>query len=111
MEYKYTDDMREISGFGGAYEEACRQMVIAGMQWFDLNPKASVSFKEYENVTGLTFDETDDCKALQKHMNAAIGDSASGAMMHYCLSHVLGAQKIGWEEYQRKLRALKAKEA
>ena len=32
--YQYTDDMAEISGFGGGYESTCRAMVAAGLRQF-----------------------------------------------------------------------------
>ena len=38
--YVYTDNMSEISGFGGGYEAACRAMVVAGLEHLDANPQA-----------------------------------------------------------------------
>lgn len=34
-----------------------------------------------------------------KHMNEAIGNEASGAMMQACTNHVLFAAKNGWDKY------------
>lgn len=107
--YQFTEDMREISGFGGGYEQACRDMVVAGMNWYDANPKALVDFSQYENVYGITFDESDDCKALQKAM-LEVNDGCSGAQMQASLNHVVNAKKMGWEEYQKKMRELKLEE-
>jgi len=41
--YKYTDDMGEISGFGGGYEQTCRNMVIAGIESFESSPEADAN--------------------------------------------------------------------
>lgn len=95
--------MSEISGFGGGYEKACREMVVAGLEWLDQNPKAIIDYKEYKNVYGLTTEETPDCEKLQKIMNKAIDDEVSGAMMQACLGHVMYAHKNGWETYKQKM--------
>jgi len=97
--YQYTDKCREISGFGGGYEEACRKMVITGMEWLDENKEANPTFQQFENVYGLTANENDDMLAMQNAMNAAIDNDASGAMMQASTNHVLFAHKNGWEKY------------
>ena len=106
--YSYDQIKREISGMGGGYEEACRKMVIAGMEWLDEHPGADISYKEYKNIYGITTGESDDCKAMQKHMNEAIDNEASGAMMQACSSHILAAKKMGWDGYVAKMNELHA---
>lgn len=101
--YTYTDNSDEISGFGGSYEEGCRTMVIAGMEWWDAHPEADVRWKESQNITGIQFNESDDCKAMQKHMNEAVDNEATGAMMQACCNHILYARKHGWEKYIEKM--------
>ena len=98
-EYKYTENMDEISGFGGGYEDACRNMVIAGIQWCDKNIKAEINFKEYKNIYGLTFDESNDCKKMQKIMLKAANNDCTGAMMQAALSHIMFIRKNGWDKY------------
>lgn len=107
--YQYTDDMREISGFGGGYEQACRNMVIAGMEWYDRNPQALVDYKEYKNVYGVIFDESEDCKNLEKAM-LAVNNGCSGAQLQASLGHCINAKKMGWEAYQEYMRKLKREE-
>ena len=101
--YQYKENSREISGFGGGYEEACRKMVIAGVEWWDAHAEADVRWKESPNITGIQFNESDDCKAMQKHMNEAIDNEASGAMMQACCNHVLAARRLGWEKYMEEM--------
>jgi len=97
--FVYPEGSREISGFGGGYEEACRNMVVAGMEWLKENPDANPTFKQYKNVYGITADENTDMKNMQNTMNEAIGNEASGAMMQASTNHVLYAHKNGWEKY------------
>jgi hypothetical protein len=97
--YKYTETCREISGFGGGYEDACRNMVIAGMEWLDSHKDANPTFDQFQNIYGLTTNENADMESMQSAMNKVIDDGASGAMMQASTSHVLYALKNGWEKY------------
>lgn len=96
--YKYTSDMREISGFGNGYEQACRKMVIAGLEWLDKNKSSDPQATENPQIFGMTFDENKDMQALQDAMLEAVND-CSGAMMHACTNHVMYIKKNGWERY------------
>ncbi len=96
--YSYPPDVDVISGFGGDYEEACQKMVIAGMQWLDEHPLATPEFKEFKNIFGLTTDENEAMKEMQKAMNSVI-KGATGAMMQACTKHIIYASKHGWDKY------------
>jgi len=95
--------MGEISGFGGGYEDACRKMVIAGLEWCDEHPDADLKYKQFEGVTGLTFDESDDMKLMQEAMLTAIGHDCTGAMMQATMNHVMFVRKNGWEKYVEEM--------
>jgi len=97
--YQYTENSGEISGMGGGYESACKEMVITGMDWLDNHEGANPTFDEFENMYGVTTNENDDMKAMQKVMNEAIGNEATGAMMQACTNHILHAKEVGWETY------------
>ena len=103
--YRYTEDMDEISGFGGGYEAACRRMVVAGLEWLDEHPDANINYKTLKGVYGITFDESDDTRRMQEAMIAAAGEGGvTGAMMQACLSHILWIKSHSWEEYQMEMR-------
>lgn len=103
QKYQFTKEMGEISGFGGSYEEACRKMIIAGVEWLDQNPSADLSYKEFKNIYGITTDESEDVKKLQKTMADILGeDGPTGAMMQACLGHISFIKKNGWEKYVEK---------
>lgn len=105
--YVYTDRMEEISGFGGGFEDVCRKMVVAGLEWVDAHPGAKIEFSEINGVTGLTTDETPDCKEMQTAMNQAADNDASGAMIHVCSKHVLFVLSKGWEQYVKVMSSKK----
>ena len=114
----WTDDMGEISGFGGSYEAGCRAMVMAGIKWLDEHPDANPRIQGYQGVYGLVNADNDDAKALEKAMMDAeitisgmhegkpfrVGDDCTGAMHHAAMQHCLAYQKLGWDEYCRQLR-------
>jgi hypothetical protein len=97
--YAYTDKCDEISGFGEGYEECCRKMVIAGLEWFDEHENADPKFQGFKNVFGLLLEKNEDAEKLTKHMNNAINGEATGAMMQACLDHVKYAKHHGWDKY------------
>jgi hypothetical protein len=101
--YKYAEGAREISGFGGGYEEACRNMVIRGMEWFDENPSASPKFKQYQNVFGIINEENPEAKSLTDTMLEVVGCDCTGAMMQASVNHVMYAAKNGWEKYMEEM--------
>lgn len=103
----WTDDMGEISGFGGEYEEACRRMVCAGVDWFLINGHQCVP----NPVGGFLF-AADEKTAKVNHdaFRAAVDaaePSCSGAMSGAAASHAAGIFWRGWEDYAREMRARK----
>ncbi len=98
MKREYTNDMDEISGFGGGYEDTCRTMVLAGCEWFDKHPQAEPKFHSYKDVTGLIIEDNGDAKALLKTISDAMED-CTGAMVHAAISHIMYIKNNGWEKY------------
>lgn len=96
--FTYTKKCSEISGFGGGYEKACRNMVIAGMKWLDKNPKAKIEFSSYQNIYGVVTDLSSDCKKMREAM-LKVNDGCSGAQMQASLNHIMYAHKNGWKNY------------
>lgn len=113
---EWTDDMGEISGFGGSYEAGCRAMVLAGIAWFDAHPDADPTFQGFKNVFGLITESNEDAKALEQAIMDAevvmddgrvtkVREEATGAMYHAAVRHCLAYRRLGWDEYCRQLRA------
>lgn len=75
QKYQFTPAMREISGFGGAYEECCRRMLAAALDWLDAHPEAEPKYRGYEGFYGLISEENADAKALSKATCEAAGDT------------------------------------
>lgn len=108
-DYKFTESMAEISGFGGSYEEACRKMVIAGLEFLDKNPEMDPKFSVYENVHGIINEKNEDAKKLTKAMSDAIAGECTGIMMQACVFHVFHIKQYGWPEYVKKMEDKKVK--
>lgn len=102
--YEYTPEMGEISGFGGGYEQTCRNMVIAGVEWADAKKDADPQWKESPQIYGITADENDDAKELQQVMLKAANNDCTGAMMQACMGHVRFIITNGWPEYVKEMQ-------
>ena len=105
--YTFTDDMGEISGFGGGYEQVCRDMLVAGLTWLDSNPDADPKFHGYEGVYGILTEDNDDAKALSKAVVGGSGGDCTRAMHQAVVSSCLWIRKNGWDAYCAQMRAAK----
>jgi len=104
----WTEEMGEISGFGGSYEAGCRAMVLAGIQWIDEHPDGDPQFHGYNGVYGLIMEDNEDAKSLTRAiMDAPVkmedgtvtraGKEATGAMHQAAVGNVLAYKRLGWE--------------
>lgn len=112
----WTDDMGEISGFGGGYEAVCRAMVLAGIHWVDEHPDAVLTYEGSPQIFGVIVETSADAKALEAAMmdapvlvageqiQAHVKDDCTGAMHHAAVNHVMAYKRLGWDEYARQLR-------
>lgn len=100
--------MAQISGFGGAYEEQCRKMVVAGIKFLDENSELDPHFSEHKYIHGV-YEENEDAEKLTQAMNQVTGNLASSIMMFACVNHVLLIKRQGWEYYVKFMRELKLK--
>lgn len=107
--YVFTKGMGEISGFGGGYEQACRRMLVAGLTWLDAHPEAKPTWKQLNGVFGICDAVSDDAKALDEVITAAVPD-CSGAMYHAVVGHLLFIQKNGWDAYCKEMQSERARE-
>lgn len=103
MKYEFTPEMGEISGFGGGYEQACRDMVKAGMEWLDANPNADPKFRGYERVYGVVTEDNEDAKALTEAVIAPTNGDCTGAMHQATVGACLWIRKNGWDAYVKAM--------
>lgn len=96
---EYTPTMGEISGFGGDYEDACRKMVLAGLDWLDANPTADPQFHGYKGIYGVISEDNEDAKALTKAVVDVTGGDCTGAMHQATICHILFIRRNGWDKY------------
>lgn len=103
--YRHTEDMGEISGFGGGYEECCQDMLEAGVRWLDENPQnRDLKGHGYKNVTGIFETDSDDAKALEKVILAAAKGEATGAMHQVVMQRLFFIANKGWDAYCEEIR-------
>src|SRR3989344_6171304 len=100
MSYEFTDEMREISGFGGGYEANCRAMLRGGLEWWDAHPEAGPKFTGLKGVLGLVSEDNDDARALSDAMLAATSEGDTSTAAHqFVLSHIFFVRENGWDAY------------
>lgn len=102
--YRHTEDMGEISGFGGEYEECCQDMLEAGMKWIEEHTPDNIVVKENPNIFGICFPEGEASEALSKAVIDAANGEATGAMHHTIMSRLAWISKNGWDAYCTELR-------
>lgn len=103
--FEWTEDMREISGFGGGYERACRQMISQGCAWWSEHANADPKFHGFKSVIGICLEDNEDARALSAAISAGI--EPSGAMHQAAVSHVFHWRRLGsWLAYQTSMREL-----
>jgi len=101
--YEFTPEMGEISGFGGGYEECCRNMVKAGMEWLDAHPEADPRFHGFKGIYGVIDEDNDDARGLTEAVIAGANGDATGAMHQATISHCLFIRKNRWEKYVEEM--------
>ena len=102
--YVFEPEMGEISGFGGSYEEACRKMVVAGLNWLDMHPLAEPKFHGYKGVYGILSEDNAIAKELSTAMVDAAGGDCTGAMHQATVTTVLWIREHSWEEYVKEMK-------
>lgn len=97
--YEFTNEMGEISGFGGGYEACCRKMLKAALEWFDANPDAEPEFRSYEGVYGVLPPNNEKAEELSKAVIEASGNDCTGAMHQAVIQSAFWIRQNGWEKY------------
>ena len=99
VKYPWQDSMGEMSGFGGGYEEACRNMLYSGLAWLDnQDPSPVLKGYEYKNVTGIFEADSPDAKALEEAVVSG-EPGCSGAMHQAAMNACFYIAKNGWNKY------------
>lgn len=106
-EYKHTPDMGEISGFGGGYEEACQNMLHAGVAWMIEKKVGSNDIKAhtFEGIYGLITSDNKTAEELEQTIGRAAGEGGcTGAMVQAVMTRCIWIASHSWEEYCKELR-------
>ena len=104
--FEWTDDMGEISGFGGGYERTCRLMVSTGCNWLSEHSDANPQFHGFKGIYGIIAEDNEDAKTLSKVVLDVTGGDCTGAMHQASISHIFAWRRLGsWLAYQREMRS------
>jgi len=103
-EYRHTDDMGEISGFGGGYEACCQDMLEAGVRWLDEHKGTDVKVLENPHIYGIIKEGSPETEALSAAVIEASKGEATGAMHHAVMSRLMFIAANGWDRYCEELR-------
>ncbi len=104
---EYTDDMREISGFGGSYESACRRMALAGARHL-------IEHVSDETIAAWKGDASGaykDSPAYLAFERAVETPDCTGAMHGAACGHAWHIRQMGWAAYKAKMIELRAQES
>ena len=122
--YRHTDDMGEISGFGGGYEQCCQDMLAAGVQWLEANKGRDITAGRLQatsagpdGTSGTTLEfygvlqvDGADGKALERVILDAAKGEATGAMHQAVFERLMWIAEHGWDAYCQVQRDAEAKE-
>src|ERR1044071_2457481 len=97
--YKWEKGMGEISGMGGDYEQACRTMLIAGLEYWDAHPELDPKYRGFKDVYGIMSDDNEDAKKLDDAVLEPVNRDCTGAMHQAVIQSILYIKKNGWEKY------------
>lgn len=102
--YRHTPEMGEISGFGGEYEQACQDMLEAGVKWLLAQPTqpVDIQYRGFAGVFGLCASHNENAEELDKAILSVVSDSST--MMHHAvIGRLMYINKNGWDSYVSKL--------
>jgi hypothetical protein len=103
MKDQLAKEMNEISGFGDGYEETCRKMLSAGMEWLNAHPNADPQFLLSPSIYGIIKEDNEDAKALSNAIDAGSGGDCTGAMHQAVVSKCLFVKLHTWNAYIAKM--------
>lgn len=100
--------MDQISGFGGGYEEHCRNLARACVAWLEEHRSSLV----FQDDGSFRFGSTDDearaaYDRMCDHVDNATGNQSSGAQVGAAASHGAFIFAKGWDAYAESMRQRK----
>ncbi|HET6717110.1 MAG TPA: hypothetical protein VFG90_08255 [Nitrososphaeraceae archaeon] len=108
--YIWTPEMREISGMGGSYEDSCKRMIIAGLEFWDTQTESfNPRYKGFKDVYGICMDDNEDAKKLSDVLITTVS-GCSGAMHQAAISHIFFIKRNGWEKYKQEMMSKEKKD-
>jgi len=92
--FKFTDDMADVTGMGGRYEQGVRESIVVGLEWLAKHPDKNIA-------------KAGDKKELEAVIDE-YGPGHSGASFGAVMSHIKMATEKGWDNYVSESRQVAA---
>ena len=109
--FPWLPEMGEISGFGGGYEETCRNMLYGALAYLD---EHCTTQEEKINAVAKLVDDLRDRNyknnGIEKAIMKACENDCTGAMHNAAVSHLMFLTKNGYEKYKNELIEREKKE-
>ncbi len=93
----------DISGMGGSYERACQLMLQAGIKYLENKSNFVWDYKEYQNVYGVCFSESEQAKRLDEAIMKSINGDCSGAMHQCVIGHLRYIHQNSYEKWLNEI--------
>jgi hypothetical protein len=90
----FTDDMAEITGFGGKTEQGVRDSITVGLDWLEKHPEKDINKPGDKKELEAVIDEHE--------------PGHSGASFAAVMRHIQMATKKGWDNYVSESRQVAA---
>ena len=110
MPRSFSEDMNEVSGFGGFYERCCRVGVCAGADWYANHPNARPAFDGLPDFIALLVPANDEARLLQAAIDTAmvtrddgtkvpLGEELTALQFYTIVQHANYIAEHGWNKY------------
>lgn len=111
----FTDNMLPLScgDMSQRYENVMHEMLRAGLQWCEDNPKADPKFHTYTGIMGICAEDNDDARELTAAILDAVIDDymPSSAQHQMVIEQLFYIWEHGWDMYvDKRIEAKKTKE-
>src|SRR5512141_2038805 len=99
--FRFSDDMHEVTGFGGLYESQCRAGICTGAEWCAQHPNADLSDISVARELTLTIFHT--ILMCDDGSVTLLGQELTLPQIQLIADHVLYIAAHGWKNYEQRM--------
>jgi hypothetical protein len=106
--FRFTDEMSEVTGFGGIYESYCRAGICTGAEWCAQHPNADL--RDIGTARELTLTIFHTILVCNDGSVGMLGEELTLPQTQLIADHVLYIAAHGWNDYEQKMARMDARE-